>query len=246
MHTTLPPIVRADRTHLFEVGLGQTVGDVKAQVAAAQGERSPQQQQQQQGLADGQSTLEAPCLPLCWCRPRRPLPVCRSRLLEEEWPAAAFAFCGVHLLRPLTGVFSSLPWGGLPATSAAAGISVEDQRVLFNGKQLEDEQLLTEAGVSDDSTLLCLLRLLGGAKKRKKKTYTKPKKQKHKHKKIKLRVLKFYKVRPRAPVCLRTARARVVWGVAAWARVQHGRMDLLEVDVGHSSTVHCLATVVCM
>lgn len=48
--------------------------------------------------------------------------------------------------------------------------------------------------MSDDSTLMCLLRLLGGAKKRKKKTYTKPKKQKHKHKKIKLRVLKFYKV----------------------------------------------------
>jgi ubiquitin len=60
--------------------------------------------------------------------------------------------------------------------------------------QLEDEQVLAEAGVSDDSTLMCMLRLLGGAKKRKKKTYTKPKKLKHKHQKIKLRVLKFYKV----------------------------------------------------
>ncbi len=54
--------------------------------------------------------------------------------------------------------------------------------------------MLASAGVSDDSQLNVLLRLLGGAKKRKKKTYTKPKKQKHKHKKIKLRVLKFYKV----------------------------------------------------
>ncbi len=74
------------------------------------------------------------------------------------------------------------------------GLEAGEQRILFNGVQLEDGQVLAEAGVSDDSTLMCLLRLLGGAKKRKKKTYTKPKKQKHKHKKIKLRVLKFYKV----------------------------------------------------
>lgn len=78
---------------------------------------------------------------------------------------------------------------------ACAGLEAGEQRILFNGVQLEDSQVLAEAGVSDDSTLMCLLRLLGGAKKRKKKTYTKPKKQKHKHKKIKLRVLKFYKVR---------------------------------------------------
>ncbi|GLI70306.1 hypothetical protein VaNZ11_015256, partial [Volvox africanus] len=80
------------------------------------------------------------------------------------------------------------------AVEALQGLEAADQRILFNGIQLEDSQVLTEAGVSDDSTLMCMLRLLGGAKKRKKKTYTKPKKQKHKHKKIKLRVLKFYKV----------------------------------------------------
>ncbi len=69
-----------------------------------------------------------------------------------------------------------------------------EQRLVYNGKQLEDEQLLSLAGVEEEATLYVLGRLLGGGKKRKKKTYTKPKKQKHKHKKIKLRVLKFYKV----------------------------------------------------
>ena len=72
---------------------------------------------------------------------------------------------------------------------------MEDQRLLFGSKQLADNVLLAEAGVSDNSALYVLLRLLGGAKKRKKKTYTKPKKQKHKHKKVKLAVLKFYNVR---------------------------------------------------
>ena len=65
---------------------------------------------------------------------------------------------------------------------------------MFAGRQLEDDASLSAAGVTDESTLYILMRLLGGAKKRKKKTYTKPKKQKHKHKKIKLAVLKFYKV----------------------------------------------------
>ena len=65
---------------------------------------------------------------------------------------------------------------------------------MFAGRQLQDEASLVSEGVSDESTMYILMRLLGGAKKRKKKTYTKPKKQKHKHKKIKLAVLKFYKV----------------------------------------------------
>lgn len=51
---------------------------------------------------------------------------------------------------------------------------------MFAGRQLEDEMRLEAAGVSDDSQMYILMRLLGGAKKRKKKTYTKPKKQKHK------------------------------------------------------------------
>jgi small subunit ribosomal protein S27Ae len=82
----------------------------------------------------------------------------------------------------------------VPWAFSLAGVPCEDQRVIFNGKQLEDADLLTLAGVEEEATLNILGRLLGGAKKRKKKTYTKPKKQKHKHKKIKLRVLKFYKV----------------------------------------------------
>ncbi|MEW5306680.1 MAG: hypothetical protein WDW36_009130 [Sanguina aurantia] len=80
------------------------------------------------------------------------------------------------------------------AVALRQGVSCEDQRVLFAGKQLEDSTLLSYAGVQEDALLQVLGRLVGGAKKRKKKTYTKPKKLKHKHKKIKLRVLKFYKV----------------------------------------------------
>jgi hypothetical protein len=67
---------------------------------------------------------------------------------------------------------------------------------MFGSKQLDDDVSLLEAGVSDESAMYVLLRLLGGAKKRKKKTYTKPKKLKHKHKKVKLAVLNFYKVQP--------------------------------------------------
>jgi len=77
---------------------------------------------------------------------------------------------------------------------AREGFPADEQRVLFNGKQLDDSELLSLVGVEQEATLYILGRLLGGAKKRKKKTYTKPKKQKHKHKKVKLRVLKFYKV----------------------------------------------------
>ncbi|KAK9817957.1 hypothetical protein WJX72_004904 [[Myrmecia] bisecta] len=80
------------------------------------------------------------------------------------------------------------------AIEAREGVACAEQRVMFGGRQLEGSAALSACGVSDDSTLYVLLRLLGGGKKRKKKTYTKPKKQKHKHKKIKLRVLKLYKV----------------------------------------------------
>jgi small subunit ribosomal protein S27Ae len=51
---------------------------------------------------------------------------------------------------------------------------------MFGGRQLEEDCSLEAAGVSDDSQMYILMRLLGGVKKRKKKTYTKPKKQKHK------------------------------------------------------------------
>lgn len=96
---------------------------------------------------------------------------------------------------------------------AFAGMPCDEQRVVFNGKQLEDCDLLSVAGVEDEATLNILGRLLGGAKKRKKKTYTKPKKLKHKHKKIKLRVLKFYKVN--LPIIKRENKCMCLWGMHA-------------------------------
>merc|ERR1712203_1159015 len=67
-------------------------------------------------------------------------------------------------------------------------------RLLFGGEQMEDDMLLQQCGVTDESTVYVNNTLDGGAKKRKKKTYTKPEKIKHKRKKVKLAVLKFYKV----------------------------------------------------
>ncbi|KAI1720606.1 ribosomal protein s27a domain-containing protein [Ditylenchus destructor] len=75
------------------------------------------------------------------------------------------------------------------------GIPSNVQRLLYAGKQLDDDDLtLEECEIIGDSTLHLDLRLLGGGKKRKKKTYTGPKKQKHVRKKQKLAVLKLYKI----------------------------------------------------
>ncbi|EYB84884.1 hypothetical protein Y032_0308g2053 [Ancylostoma ceylanicum] len=72
---------------------------------------------------------------------------------------------------------------------AIEGLNAEDQRLIYAGRQLEDDD-----EVEPYSTLHLSLRLLGGAKKRKKKVYTTPKKIKHKRKKVKLAVLKYYEV----------------------------------------------------
>lgn len=77
---------------------------------------------------------------------------------------------------------------------APAGLDLDDARVVYAGRQLAPDALLSSCGAEDGAALDVLGRLLGGGKKRKKKTYTKPKKGKHKHKNVKLRVLKFYKV----------------------------------------------------
>jgi len=76
----------------------------------------------------------------------------------------------------------------------ASGVAVDDQHLVFAGRCLDDELLLSDCDVVAEATLHLVPTLPGGAKKRKKKNYTTPKKNKHKKKKVKLSVLKHYKV----------------------------------------------------
>ena len=73
-------------------------------------------------------------------------------------------------------------------------ISIEEMRLVYAGRQVEDCQTLEECDISGEATLHLNLCLVGGGKKRKKKTFTKPKKIAHKKKKVKLHVLQFYRV----------------------------------------------------
>jgi len=50
------------------------------------------------------------------------------------------------------------------------GIPAEEQRLVYGGRQLHDDNSLSEQHISKDSTLHLVLRLRGGAPKKKKKT----------------------------------------------------------------------------
>ncbi|CDW90105.1 ubiquitin-40s ribosomal protein s31 fusion protein [Stylonychia lemnae] len=72
---------------------------------------------------------------------------------------------------------------------------VAEEIVLIHGlSTLEDDETLQVYGITEESSINAVMRLLGGKKKRKKKVYTKPKKIGHKHKKRPKALLEYFNV----------------------------------------------------
>jgi len=84
--------------------------------------------------------------------------------------------------------------GHVKSLIEAQGVDLDELRLVYGGRELDDLALIGEYDIVTESTIDLVPTLLGGAKKRKKKNYTTPKKNKHKKKKVKLSVLKYYKV----------------------------------------------------
>jgi len=77
------------------------------------------------------------------------------------------------------------------------GVAAKDQRLVFGSKILaDDECLLEEYAIQQESTIALAVAVDGGKKKKKKKKMIKGKqiKKAHKHVNVRLRVLKYYKV----------------------------------------------------
>jgi len=74
------------------------------------------------------------------------------------------------------------------------GVPSEEQKLIFNGKKLEEGKLILDYQIEDSSDVYLVVQLEGGAKGKKKKKDTKKGKKKHKKRKVKLAILKYYKV----------------------------------------------------
>jgi small subunit ribosomal protein S27Ae len=74
------------------------------------------------------------------------------------------------------------------------GVPMESQKLIFNGKRLDSEMLISEFSITEESCINLVVALEGGAKGKKKKKLVKKNKKPHKHRKNKLGILSYYKV----------------------------------------------------